>query len=74
MEKEDNHMKCLYCGEDLVWDSDEHANVMSSDYEGDDVATVHFMHCSHCGRSYEVIDPVKEEREGNYAGYWSKNG
>lgn len=23
-----------------------------------------------CGRSYEIVDPEKEDREKNYADYW----
>lgn len=39
-------------------------------YEDDDTAVVSFYHCSKCGRSYEITEPNKEERDSEYAAYW----
>ena len=40
------------------------------EYDDDDEAVVNYFHCLHCGRDYEIVDPVREEREKNYTDYW----
>lgn len=42
-----------------------------ADYDGDTDAVVNYFHCMNCGRSYEIVDPNKEEKEVNYKAYWS---
>ena len=44
------------------------------DYKGDEEAMVHYSHYPKCGRSYEIFDPTKEEREKYYDEYWNENG
>lgn len=66
-------LKCMICGHDLIWDSDANAGDSYADYEEDEDAVISFFHCSHCGRSYDVIDPIKSEREGIYSSYWKDN-
>ena len=61
---------CPFCGGRLVWDSDENANVIHSEYGEDDTAVVSFYHCSNCGRDYEISEPCEEERNGEFARYW----
>lgn len=69
----DNFPKCFYCGETLIWDSSANGSDISDDYEENDPAVVNYYHCPHCGRDYEVIDPVKEERESSYKEYWEEH-
>lgn len=62
--------KCIFCGGDLSWDGQEEACLKSFNYGGDDAAMVHYLRCRKCGRDYEIIDPVKEERENQFKEYW----
>lgn len=65
--------KCYFCGGELIWDSDANAGDFLSEFDDDDDAVVQFYHCSKCGRSYEIVDPVKSERETTYLDYWKDN-
>ena len=65
--------RCHFCGNELILDDSQMcADVY--DYEGDEEAMVHFPHCPKCGRSYEIVDPPKDERDRDYKEYWNKNG
>ena len=64
-------LKCLFCDGQLCWDSDENANNVFAEYDETDSAVVHFYHCLKCGRSYEICEPVKEERRTTYKEYWN---
>ena len=55
--------RCHFCGNELILDDSQMCADVNVDYEGDEEAMVHFSHCSKCGRSYEIFDPTKEERE-----------
>ena len=68
---EANKATCIFCGGELSWDSQGMCNEASSDYEGDNEAVVHFLHCRKCGREYEIYDPPLDEREGDYKDYWN---
>ena len=68
---ESDKLTCIFCGGDLSWDSEENASDISPHYDGDDEAIVHFIHCRKCGRYYEIYDPTKDEREGDYKDYWN---
>lgn len=63
-------MKCPVCGADLIWQSSFMANECRDFYEDDDEAIVDIYVCSKCGREIEIADPMKEEREHQYAEYW----
>ena len=63
-------VKCIFCGGDLCWDSDEKENDMFVEYGDDDEAILSYYHCMKCGRSYEIADPTKEEKETEYKDYW----
>ena len=71
MEKEG--LKCLFCGGDLCYESDGMANEVFAEYLDDDTAVISYYHCLNCGRSYEICEPNKEERQGDYKNYW-ENG
>lgn len=60
----------FFCGHELVWNCNESLQDMSDDYIEDPEATFRMHTCSHCGRTYEISDPIKEERETMYADYW----
>ena len=66
--------RCHFCGNELILDDSQMCSDLNVDYEGDEEAMVHFSHCPKCGRSYEIFDPTKEEREKYYDEYWNENG
>ena len=66
--------RCHFCGNELILDDSQMCSDVNVDYEGDEEAMVHFSHCPKCGRSYEIFDPTKEEREKYYDEYWNENG
>lgn len=63
--------KCIFCGGELSWDSQEEASQKSDDYNNDEEAMIYFLRCRKCGRDYEIIDPVKEERDNQFKEYWN---
>lgn len=63
-------IRCFICGEDLIWDSDVNAHEVFAEYGDDDSAAMSYYHCPKCGRSYEVCEPCREERESTYKEYW----
>ena len=65
-----NHMKCPLCGGMLVWGGDNDAHEVSDMYDVDDGAVASNYTCQQCGRYIEIIEPPKEEREGEYKEYW----
>lgn len=65
---DDRHFKYYFCGGNLCWDSSANGDDVCSDM--DDESIVEFYHCMTCGRSYEISEPCKEERELNYKDYW----
>lgn len=64
--------KCIFCGHELVWQNDFDLEDVSSVAEKDDGGIASYYDCPHCGRSYEICDPTKEERENEYKEYWQK--
>ena len=70
-EEDERNYHCLFCGGDLIWDSDENLDTVSG-CEDDDEGIVTFYTCSNCGRFYEIADPQKEDRETTYKEYWNK--
>lgn len=66
--------RCHFCGNELILDDSQMCADTNVDYEGDELAMVHYPHCPKCGRSYEIVDPPKEEREKYYNEYWNENG
>ena len=66
--------KCLFCGGDLSWGSDSNASDVSAVHSEDDTAVVSYYTCMRCGRDYEIVEPPKEEREGQYKDYWNGKG
>ena len=64
------NLKCPFCDGDLHWSSDANASDTYSEYEGDDEAVLSFYKCAKCGRDYEICEPTKEEREGEFKDYW----
>lgn len=66
--------RCHFCGNELILDDSQMCSDLNVDYEGDEEAMVHFSHYPKCGRSYEIFDPTKEEREKYYDEYWNENG
>lgn len=74
MEEKDEMPKCMFCGSVLIQDDSQMCDDISDDYQGDTTAMVHYSHCPRCGRSYEVVDPPKDERESDYKEYWDENG
>ena len=59
---------CVFCGTELRWDSS--INLASAGGDDDDEGIVSHYTCPHCGRSYEISDPTKEERENKYKEYY----
>ena len=66
--------RCHFCGNELILDDSQMCSDLNVDYEGDEEAMVHFPHCPKCGRSYEIVDPPKDERDRDYKEYWNENG
>lgn len=56
-------------GGEMVCDSEVNANDQSAEYEEEDAACVSYYHRGKCGRSYEITEPSKEERETYYKEY-----
>ena len=73
MKEKDEMPKCMFCGSVLIQDDSQMCADVNVDYEDDEEAMVHFSHCPKCGRSYEIFDPTKEEREKYYDEYWNEN-
>ena len=67
---EDGKLKCLLCDGELIWDSDANLEDVCSEALEGDGGVVGYYTCSKCGRSYEISDPIKEERETVYKNYW----
>ena len=65
---------CYFCGSTLIQDDSQMCADRFDDYKGDELATVHYSHCPKCGRSYEIVDPPKDERDRDYKEYWNENG
>ena len=75
MKQQDYHPKCFVCGTELVFQDSEMCEVAtrSEAYKDDDEAIMNYYLCPCCGRSYEVYDPSREEKEGDYKAYWDNN-
>lgn len=69
-----NHIVCPLCGGEMIWDSNANASDVCDFYEDDDEAVVSYYTCSKCGRNYEIIDPLREERDNEYKEYWHGKG
>ena len=67
---EDGKPRCIFCGGELIWNSDTNLEEICSEAQEDDGGVVSFYTCSKCGRSYEICEPIKEERETTYKDYW----
>ena len=65
------NLKCPFCDGDLIWSSDANASDVSDEYQEEDTAVVSYYLCSCCGRDYEIFEPNKEAREGQYKDYWN---
>ena len=63
-------LRCLFCGGELIWDSDANIEDVHCDAQDGDGGVATYYTCSKCGRSYEICDPIKEERETIYKDYW----
>ena len=68
-----NNLICPFCGGALVWGYDCQANEISDLYSEYDAAVASYYDCQTCGRSYEIIEPTKEERETTFQKYWYGN-
>ena len=66
--------RCYFCGNELILDDSQMCADVNVDYDGDEEAMVHYSHCPKYGRSYEIVDPPKDEREKYYDEYWNENG
>ena len=62
---------CPLCGGALQWDSDQNAADVCDGYDENDTAVISYYTCGKCGRSYEICDPPKKERENEYKDYWN---
>ena len=61
--------RCLVCSSLLCWDNDyDLGDVTGTEDDGGGIMTT--WHCPHCGRTYEIYDPSKEEKESQYSDYW----
>ena len=65
---------CYFCGNVLIQDDSQMCADRFDDYKGDELAMVYYSHCPKCGRSYEIVDPPKDERDRDYKEYWNENG
>ena len=65
--------RCFFCGSELIWGSSCNLKDVCADAEDNDGGTVSFYTCPKCGRSYEIYDPIEEERETSYKEYWINN-
>lgn len=63
-------MVCPLCGGRLIQYGEAAASDWEGDYEGDDEALVSYLVCRRCGRDFEITDPTKEAREGEYREFW----
>lgn len=66
-----NEMKCPLCGGNLQTAGSEQAANVRMEYQGDQSAKVRYYTCGKCGREYEIFDPTKDNREGQYREYWN---
>ena len=65
-----NNAKCIICGGELSFDGEEMASELFTKYAEDDEAVLHYLKCKKCGRNYELLDPMKEEKESDFSEYW----
>jgi len=63
-------MHCPKCGGELILDSSMSLCDVYDNAEGDTEGIVDYYTCSKCGREYEICDPNKDERDGEYSDYW----
>ena len=61
---------CPFCGGEIALLGSDMASELFDEYEGDDLALVYYMKCRKCGREYDVVEPMKEEREYEYRKFW----
>lgn len=66
------HPVCPLCGGELTWNSCAMRSQLSDDCTDDDPAMVYYYRCLRCGRNYEIVDPTKDERDGDYSAYWQE--
>lgn len=68
---QDDKIRCIFCGGELILTGNANASDVCSDYEDDESAVVTYAYCRVCGRDYEIIDPPEDERNGEYSKYWN---
>lgn len=62
--------RCFFCYHEVIWDNDFMLSEVSD--IDDDEAIVSYYLCPFCGRSYEVSEPLKEEKADEYSDYWNE--
>ena len=60
----------MYCGAELNCESECAASERSDNYDALDGAVIAYFSCPKCGRYYEVWEPNKSERDGEYKEFW----
>ena len=66
-------MKCPICGGKLCSQGQNPALKERWNYCSDNRAVMHWFSCSKCGRDFDVLDPLEEDRNNTYKEYWDEH-
>ena len=61
---------CPICGGKLTGQGVVSASGVHFRYANDQKAAMRSYSCDKCGRDIDILDPLEEDREGTYSGYW----
>ena len=70
---EDGRYRCLFCHGELVLYGTEMGYDVSDYFEEGEDAMVYYLACRVCGRDYEVVDPLKEDKRKQFKEYWEED-
>ena len=68
-----NELVCPICGGKLYAQGSNPAIKEKWNYGEDPRAVMHWFSCGKCGRDFDVLDPLKEDREDAYKEYWDEH-
>ena len=64
---------CPICGGKLQEQGVTPAASVHFRYSSDQEAVIRSYSCEKCGRDIDMLDPMKEDRDGVYSAYWNEH-